>query len=694
MPSDAVWIVCTVPKKEYELELRDKKKKTKIRYDNNNGDAEETPLEVVLQIALEYLGVEEVSWLLSKNGKYHQVYFHTDLYENDATLAYLQSKGIGTRHQSQRRLWRDNEDNLQVYSTRDSVPATEPGTRLDLGHQKTGFKRIQEDFLKSVTSRLTVAQVVEGVRSSAEMTFDFVMYAIFAGCIAAAGLLNNSAVDVAAAMMIEPVMATVIAMTFGIVVQDRQLTWTGIRSCCISLVICLLVGYIYGAIVFIWWREWDPPPHGVWPTPEMQVRGLWRTLWYGLLQALAAGGAVSVTLLNDNQAALVGVAVASTFLPPFINSGLLWAYTTHITIRGHHQTNMVTFNYSGESYTLPEAWAPLGDYQPTYYADQRWEFMALSGVSMLYTLVNIVGMIAFGALLLKAKEVVPLGSLEPHKKFFREDVPAAREFNRRMTIAAASGLLADDQTMGDQILSEWADIAGLDKDTLLSARPEARVTQLQTLQDILSDVEMDDNYLSVTSRAVGRPNADNLVRRMTMASLGGDRSRRSSLHPSSALAATLSPNGDVQSTPGANTKRRYTLNPKRRGSKWLPQAANLGDMSPSPAVTVNSNGSITHFTFDEIPITRGLRPDELEDRIQVTTPGGRRKSVVFQRTLKDTDHQPFSVWPTGGAAGGGRFKKNDQAGATDLRRRSMANNLLARRMSKLPSLSIQSPTDK
>lgn len=179
---------------------------------------------------------------------------------------------------------------------------------------------------------MTVAQVVQGVRSSAEMTFDFVMYAIFAGCIAAAGLLNNSPVDVAAAMMIEPVMATVIAITFGLVIHDRELTWIGIRSCFISLIICLIVGYVYGGIAFIWWREWDPPPTGWWPTPEMQVRGLWRTLWYGALQALAAGGAIAVTLLNDNQAALVGVAVASTFLPPFINTGLLWAYATHIQV--------------------------------------------------------------------------------------------------------------------------------------------------------------------------------------------------------------------------------------------------------------------------------------------------------------------------------------------------------------------------
>lgn len=161
-------------------------------------------------------------------------------------------------------------------------------------------------------------------------------------------------------------------------------------------------GYVYGGFVFIWWREWDPPPNGTWPTPEMQVRGMWRTLWYGALQALAAGGAVAVTLLNDNQAALVGVAVASTFLPPFINTGLLWAYATHLQVsrtqstersrcsaqvRGTYYNTPVMYNDSGTVYSLPEAWLPMKDYKYVYYVDQRWEIMSLSGVSMIYTFV-------------------------------------------------------------------------------------------------------------------------------------------------------------------------------------------------------------------------------------------------------------------------------------------------------------------
>lgn len=476
--------------------------------------ATEVFLEKVLEDSLSELGIKNGVWISSKSDKHFHVYFPVDLYNNDATLNYLQTKGIGVKKESSVGyipfgLYFTNEsEEDELVEDDDDVFSSEPvtmekkGNKVDFGsHKMKGFKKVQDEFLKSVTSRLTVAQVVQGVRSSAEMTFDFVMYAIFSGCIAAAGLMNNSPVDVAAAMMIEPVMATVIAITFGLVIQDRSLTMTGVRSCIISLIICLVVGYLYGIIVFIWSEGWNPPPNGIWPTPEMAVRGEWRTLWYGALQALAAGGAISVTLLNDNQAALVGVAVASTFLPPFINTGLLWAYATHITVRGNYQ-DLEKFEYNNETFWLKKAWQPMKGYEVIHNVDMRWEFMALSGVSMIYTLVNIVCMLAMGYILLRAKEVVPLGSLEPNKRFFKEDIKVARDYNRRMTLLPP-GTINPEETIGNQILSEWAEIAGLDPGTLLGEKPEAEVTRRQTLMDIIGDVTSDTTYQSVTKTALG-----------------------------------------------------------------------------------------------------------------------------------------------------------------------------------------------
>ena len=80
--------------------------------------------------------------------------------------------------------------------------------KFDLNKNKAvnTFKEVTNNFLKSVTSRLTVAQVVEGVKTGSEVTFDYCVYTLMAGFIAAFGLINNDAVNIAASMMIEPIM--------------------------------------------------------------------------------------------------------------------------------------------------------------------------------------------------------------------------------------------------------------------------------------------------------------------------------------------------------------------------------------------------------------------------------------------------------------------------------------------------------
>ena len=692
MPTDAVWIVVTIPKKEHEISLNIKQRRT-IRYEdnvvsvnnlknqsdsslNNNNNVISTnfkSVEAILDEALKELSIEETAWISSKNEKFYHVYFPLDLYETDVTLNFLQSKGIGVKKDTSigyipfGLFFQNEQDSEDEYDdddaqVEDDVFVTGPTEGVknkfqvnpDPGKKsgKSGinsFKKMQEDFLKSVTSRLTVAQVVNGVRASAELTFDFVMYAIFAGCIAAAGLLNNSAVDVAAAMMIEPVMATVIAITFGLVIRDPVLTWIGLRSCIISLIICLVVGYIYGAIAFIWMKEWNPPPSGFWPTPEMSVRGEWRTLWYGALQATAAGGAIAVTLLNDNQAALVGVAVASTFLPPFINTGLLWAYATHITVRGHYE-KIEPFNYSGQVYFLKKSWRPNTGYEPLHHVDQRWEFIALSGVSMIYTLVNIVCMLGMAYILLRIKEVVPLGSLEPNRKFFTKDIKVARDYNRRMTQASilnpmrnnfrpSSTSHGPEDEMGQQILSEWAQIAGLDPNALLSDKPEAAITRRQTLADILGDVTANDTYQSVTRSAVGVKNlgSETFLRRITEGSLYG---RRSSVLPGSQQVF------DVES--GSKNRRflspNYTPNAgsTRRNSRFITSL--LHEQSPTMSVSsiTNADMSMRRGPLSSTSSIRGtgLRPQE------IASSSGRRTSDLLQKSLKDSDHLPFSLWPS------------------------------------------------
>ena len=198
--------------------------------------------------------------------------------------------------------------------------------------------------------------------------------------------------------------------------------------------------------------------------------------------------------------------------------------------------------------TKPSFLAQAG-YNPIFSYDMRWECMHLSYVSLLNTYVNVLCLYIGCLLILKLKEVAPLGSFEPHRKFFQEDMRIYRDYHHNKKIAAQrrSAISAlttegedDDDGLGDDILREWADIAGLDTKKLMSGDPKAKVTQiqvrvilffphlplplfpsivlivpylrcliaaqlLQTLKDLANEVQNDKDYRAVTSRTTGIP---------------------------------------------------------------------------------------------------------------------------------------------------------------------------------------------
>lgn len=259
---------------------------------------------------------------------------------------------------------------------------------------------MKDSFLKSVTSRLTVAQVVDGVRNSAEITFDYYMYLLFSCIIAAMGIMNCSPIDVAASMCIEPIMGAVMAVSFGCALLNRSLIWTGCKSLLVGLSFCFLFGYVYGLIFQFWRVQWHPPPDGVWPTSEMQSRGQLKTLIYGSFIATAGGAVLAVILLKNNIVALTGVAVATTFMPPFVNGGLCLALATHLQIAGHLE-DYQQFNFSGTVMMMKKEWVPDEKYTVQYSYDMRVELVLLAAVSMAYTFINVFCLLAASFILLK-----------------------------------------------------------------------------------------------------------------------------------------------------------------------------------------------------------------------------------------------------------------------------------------------------
>lgn len=78
-------------------------------------------------------------------------------------------------------------------------------------------------FVDSIKSKLTVKQVVDGVRAGGALSFDYLLLIVTADSLAALGLVENNAPNITAAMLVSPLMGPVMSITFGTIISDREL---------------------------------------------------------------------------------------------------------------------------------------------------------------------------------------------------------------------------------------------------------------------------------------------------------------------------------------------------------------------------------------------------------------------------------------------------------------------------------------
>lgn len=491
-------------------------KHTELR-NNAINEAAETSMKQSLQECLDQLGIDDAVWCSRPSDKYYQVYFPCEAGEDtDLVLRVLTARGIGS----------DKSSTIGVvpcavfYRDEDEAGSVEDAPESQEDERKANrFKAAQTKFLKSVTARLTVAQVVEGVRCQGELNFDYVAFVLLAGMIAALGLMDNSVVSIIAAMLVSPLMGPIMAITFGIIIRDRSLIKVGLRSELFGLFLCLTFGFFFGLTMSYWGDIQGPGGWGpnTWPNSEQTARGQWRSLWVGALVALPSGAGVAMAILGGNSACLVGVAISASLLPPSINCGTLWSLSLMKVFKSLGQAPMnVTVPVPGSNLTRTVLTYPAFIAQPgfsAYYFDNasmHKECAVMAINSFCLTVVNILCIIIAGTIFLKIKEIAPEASMPRTQRFWKHDIKVARDYNRTVH---------DANDLGHEFLQEWADLTGVDPKLLTSDDPHSRITQLQTLQDILMDAEDDEVYQTVTRHVANQPPSASLARRLTMGAL-------------------------------------------------------------------------------------------------------------------------------------------------------------------------------
>ncbi|KOC61744.1 Uncharacterized protein MJ1221 [Habropoda laboriosa] len=373
-------------------------------------------METVLEELLKKLKVEHVVWYKDRKNMYYEVIFPVPAGEPcENCLHCLTEMGIGVKM--------------------NSIVSVIPTQCTYSGVGNVGSKAIKDDiarrrkesedrknawrgFVESIRSKLTVKQVVDGVRSGGDLTFDYVALVLTADCLAALGLIENSATNVVAAMLVSPLMGPVMSLTFGTIIADRNLQFIGLKSLLLGIFVSILFGFIFGLILGTTEMPWG---YNDWPTDEMKGRGNYRSLWMGVLWALPSGTGVAVALLQGSNGPLIGVAISASLLPPVVNCGLFWAlgciWLIYRPIKMPHM--------KGESYT---------DYNTSYvyvYTDYLpVEFFCNGIISACLTFINVMCIFITAIIVLKIKEVAaPYTSTPELRRFWEHDIRLVRDKN-------------------------------------------------------------------------------------------------------------------------------------------------------------------------------------------------------------------------------------------------------------------------
>ncbi|GLV32029.1 uncharacterized protein CBL_12015 [Carabus blaptoides fortunei] len=433
-----------------------------IEQDQESNIRKFIPMEKILDELLTKLNIEHVVWCGDKNANYYEVFFPLASGEPcENCLHCLTEIGIGVK-------WNSLVSVLPCSVVYSGVIHDQTKHNDDLTPEESSA---WSNFVDSVKSKLTVKQVVNGVQSGGDLTFDYIMLILTADCLAALGLVENNAPNIVAAMLVSPLMGPVMSVTFGTIIADRRLQRTGFITLATGIIISIVFGFIFGLLLGTTDMPWG---FGDWPTEEMKARGNARCLWIGVLWALPSGTGVALALLQGSAGPLIGVAISASLLPPVVNCGLFWALACIWLARD----NVKMPHMAGESYTGNSSYVPIyADYMPT-------EFFINGIISGLLTVVNVVFIFVSAIVMLKIKEVAaPYTSTPDVRRFWERDIRLVRENNQSMHRSSKQDSTTAQELTDERLDSvlEAAVRVAQDDDTLNKQLRMSMVTELNTL---------------------------------------------------------------------------------------------------------------------------------------------------------------------------------------------------------------------
>ena len=154
------------------------------------------------------------------------------------------------------------------------------------------------------------ADVFKTVRRATRPSIDFFVTLTLASAFASLGLLLDSPAVIIGAMMVAPLMTTILGMGLSIIMGEPKVFWRALTTTLRGCLLATLMGFIVGLLA-----------PGTGATHEMMAYA--QPTLLDLAVALIAGTTASYAISRkDVSAAFAGVAVAAALTPPLANAGL------------------------------------------------------------------------------------------------------------------------------------------------------------------------------------------------------------------------------------------------------------------------------------------------------------------------------------------------------------------------------------
>ncbi len=155
--------------------------------------------------------------------------------------------------------------------------------------------------------------VTKVIDASAPKT-DFYFLVVLSTVIVAMGLLANNLILVIGGMLVTPLLSPVLALSLGIVINERRVIIRSLRIFFTSLALAFLTAFIAGLISQI-------------SVADSNIITIMKPSLFTLLVAIVAGLAASYTWVKPGlDGTLPGIAVTVTLIPPLTAIGLALAH--------------------------------------------------------------------------------------------------------------------------------------------------------------------------------------------------------------------------------------------------------------------------------------------------------------------------------------------------------------------------------